>query len=156
MKFKPGTAKWFMNFYPPNLLNRIVVKRISKDYREVEIMIKKSLLNRNLQGSIFGGTLYSAADPYPAMIYWQVLRQQDVKTEAWMKKAEIEFHKPANSSIILHYKISEKEIVRAMEDLFEFGKHSCEHEVQGIDKDGNVCITIKSLVVLKMRSKINR
>lgn len=151
MKLKPWVARWFMNLYPPNLLNRIVVSRLSKDFREVDIMIKKSILNKNLQGSIFGGTLYSAADPYPALLYWQNLNQQDIKTEAWLKKAEVEYHKPASTSIVLKYKITEKEIAEAMESLFKEGKFSRWHEVEGKDKYGETCISIKSLIVLKLR-----
>lgn len=156
MKLKPWAAKWFMNLYPPNLFNRIVISRISNNFREVEIKVRKSLLNRNLQGTIFGGTLYSAADPYPAIIYWQILKQQDINTEAWLKKAEVEYHKPASTSITLKYKITEKEISEAMEELFKSGKFSCWHTVQGKDKNGEVCVTIKSQIVLKMRTGLPR
>ncbi len=153
MKLKPWVAKWFMNFYPPNLINRVVISRLSADFREVDIKVKKSILNKNLQGSIFGGTLYSAADPYPALLYWQNLNQQDIKTEAWLKKAEVEYHKPATTSILFKYKISEKEISEAMEELFKVGKFSCWHTVEGKDKFGETCISIKSLIVLKLRKK---
>jgi hypothetical protein len=151
MKLSPWTAKWFMNLYPPNIFNRIIVKSVSKDFREVEIVIKKSLLNSNLQGTIFGGSLYSAADPYPALLFWQILHRQDIKTEAWLKKAEVEYHKPAASSISLKYTITEKLLSEAMEALFKDGKFSCWYEVQGHNREGDVCVTIKSLIVLKMQ-----
>ncbi|QNL21520.1 YiiD C-terminal domain-containing protein [Hyphobacterium sp. CCMP332] len=151
MKLKPWAARWFMNLYPPNLLNRIVISKLSDDFREVDIKIKKSILNKNLQGSIFGGTLYSAADPYPALLYWQCLHQQDINTEAWLKKAEVEYHKPASTSILFKYKISEKEISEAMEELFKDGKFSRWHTVEGKDQSGDTCISIKSLIVLKLR-----
>lgn len=153
MKLNPRTAKWLMNLYPPLLFNRIVLKKISKNFREAEIVIKKSILNRNLQGTIFGGTLYAAADPYPAIMYWQIMHQQGIKTEAWLKKAEVEYHKPADSDVRLNYKISEKEIADAMEVLFKDGKFSSWHHVDGIDKDGEACISIKSLIVIKMKLK---
>lgn len=155
MKLKPRTARWFMNLYPPNLLNRIVVKYVSKDFRQAEIIIKKSWLNKNLQGTIFGGTLYAAADPYPALLYWQIFHQQDIKTEAWLKKAEVEYHKPAASNISLKYDLSEKQISEAMEELFKEGRFSTWHRVEGVDQHGEVCITVKSLIVLKMRSKLD-
>jgi hypothetical protein len=152
MKLKARTAKWLINLYPPLFFNRIVLKKVSNNFREAEIRIKKSFLNKNLQGSIFGGTLYSAADPYPALLYWQILRQQDIKTEAWLKKAEVEYHKPANSDITIKYVIDEKSISVAMESLFKEGKYSTWYEVDGIDKSGEKCVTIKSLIVLKMKN----
>lgn len=154
MKLRPGAAKWLMNLYPPLLFNRIILKKVSSNFRYAEILVKKSWLNRNLQGTIFGGTLYAAADPYPAIMYWQIMRQQEIKTEAWLKKAEVEYHKPAASDIKLIYKVDEKQISEAMESLFAEGKFSCWHEVEGTDKNNEVVITIKSLIVLKMRSSI--
>jgi acyl-coenzyme A thioesterase PaaI-like protein len=79
-------AKWLMNLYPPLLINRISVKSISSDYKLVEVQVKKSLLNRNLQKTIFGGAIFSAADPFHALMYWQIFRLKGIHCEAWLKR----------------------------------------------------------------------
>ena len=68
----PRSFKWLMNLYPPLFFNRIRVVRVSKNFKEVDVVIKKSLLNKNIQGTIFGGTLFSAADPYYTRMYDQI------------------------------------------------------------------------------------
>jgi hypothetical protein len=151
MKLSPFKAKWLINLYPPFLLNRIFVKYVSDDFRRADIKIKKSWLNKNLQGTIFGGTLYSAADPYPALLYWQIFAQKGIKTEAWLKKAEVEYHMPANSDITISYEISEQNIVEAEEALKDTGRFSTWHEAQAIDKSGDVCVTFRSQIVMKLR-----
>ena len=52
--------KWFLNLYPPLLFNRIRIVEVGPGIRYLRIRVGKSLLTRNLHGSIFGGTIYSA------------------------------------------------------------------------------------------------
>ncbi|MEZ4916876.1 MAG: hypothetical protein R2836_07800 [Chitinophagales bacterium] len=42
----------------------------------MKIKIKKSLLNRNLSGTIFSDTMFSASDPFFALMYWQNFAKQ--------------------------------------------------------------------------------
>lgn len=148
---KPWQAKWAMSLYPPLLFNRIVVKSVSKDFLRVEILVKKSILNRNLQGSIFGGTLYSAADPYPAVQYWNALRERGIKCQAWLKKTEVEYLKPANTGIRIVFQLTDIDIQSAISNLEKEGRHEVWHETAGTDDSGSEVFRFKCLTVLKPR-----
>jgi acyl-coenzyme A thioesterase PaaI-like protein len=63
------TLKWIMRFYPPLLLQRIWVIGFDKGFKGVSVKISKSLLNRNYNGSIFGGTIFAAADPFYPVLF---------------------------------------------------------------------------------------
>lgn len=144
-------AKWLMNLYPPLLINRISVKSISTDYKLVEVQVKKSLLNRNLQKTIFGGTIFSAADPFHALMYWQIFRLKGIHCEAWLKRAEIQYLKPANSDLRLLFRISDEEIELAHSQLKEKGKAEMIHETAILNNKKETVAFVRSTISLKQK-----
>lgn len=144
-------AKWMMNLYPPLLINRIIVKSISSDYKQVEVRVKKSLLNRNLQRTIFGGTIFSAADPFHALMYWQIFRLKGIHCEAWLKRAEIQYLKPSNSDLKLLFEITDDEIELVNSQLEEKGKAEMVHETAILNKNKEIVAFVKSTISLKKK-----
>jgi thioesterase domain-containing protein len=144
-------AKLMMNLYPPMLVNRISVKKISSDYKQVEVRVKKSLLNRNLQKTIFGGTIFSAADPFHALMYWQIFRLKGIHCEAWLKRAEIQYLKPANSDLQLLFEITDEEIEQAHSQLQEKGKAEMIHETAILNNKKETVAFVKSTISLKKK-----
>ncbi len=43
-----------------------------------------------------------------------------------------------------------------MESLFKDGKFSMWYEVNGVDKSNEACLTIKSLIVIKMKKQSSK
>jgi len=150
MKLSTFSAKWLMNYYPPLLFNRVVIKRISKDYKEVDVVIKKSFLNKNLQGTIFGGTIFSAADPFYAMMYWQHFNLEGIKCEAWLKSAEIEYLKPGNSNLYLYFRLTDNDIEEARNAMKEKGKFEKLHTLNICNIKGEQISRVKTLVYLRI------
>lgn len=148
MKLTPFTFKWMMNLYPPMLFNRIVVKRVSADFKEVDVVIKKSLFNKNLQGTIFGGTLFSAADPFFSMMYWQVFTQRGLKMEAWIRAAEADYKKPCKSDMSLKFRITEQDVEDARQMVEKEGRIKKWHLIQMTDRNNEVCVEVKLLVYI--------
>ena len=48
---------------------RIKIVSIKEGFKGCRVKIKKSFLNRNMNGTIFGGALFSASDPFYAILY---------------------------------------------------------------------------------------
>ncbi len=149
-KHNAGLVKWAMRLYPPLFFNRIWVKKISPNFLELELVVVKSIWNRNFQGSTFGGTLSSAADPYPAVQLWNIFRKKGYKCQAWLKEAKITFHKPAKSNIYFKYSLDQAKIDGYEEELKRSKKVSIEHKVEGKTGDGILICSVESLVVLKI------
>lgn len=147
-------AKWMMNLYPPLLINRISVKRISSDYKQVEVRVKRSLLNRNLQKTIFGGTIFSAADPFHALMYWQIFKMRGVHCEAWLKRAEIQYLKPANSNLHLLFEISDDDIELVNSQLKEKGKAEMVHETAILNIKNETVAFVRSTISLKKKQML--
>jgi len=149
----PFWSKALMNLYPPLLVNRVVIQRISSDFKEVDVVVKKSLLNRNLNRSIFGGSIFSAADPFHALMYWKALRSRKISCNVWLKSASIRYRKPAETNLYYRFRITEEDILHAIDGLKKEGRYQYEHYVEAIDRNGQVCAEIHACVYLRSAKK---
>lgn len=154
-KPKAVSPFWFkvaMNLYPPFLFSRTKVIYVKEDFKQVQIMIKKSLLNKNLSGTIFGGTMFSASDPFFALMYWQnFAKQYNMNVQVWLKSARIKYIKPAVEDIYINFELKQEDIEAAKKDLKEIGKHNKEHVVELKNKQGELyaVVHINTYVGLK-------
>ena len=141
-----------MSLYPPLFFNRIVVQSISSDFKRVKVKVVKSIFNKNPQGSIFGGTLFSGTDPYPAVQFWNIFRSRGYDCVAWLKRSEIDYIKPAKSSVVYDFYIPEVMVNKAEAELRAMGRAEIVFEVSGIDKKGQLITKVKSTSVIKIKS----
>lgn len=149
-RWSPRRLRWTLNLYPPFLLQRIVVRSVSADYLAVTVRVRRSLLNFNLAGTTFGGSLYSAADPIHALMYWQSFAQEGRRVEAWTRSAEVRFRRPAHRHVDLAFRLEAADIDRAREALDRTGRFDTEHPVEARDPQGDVCAEFKVEVTLKL------
>ena len=143
------TFQFVMNIFPPLFFNRIILKEVSKDYTFMKVKIRRSFLNMNFHRSIFGGTIFSAFDPYFPTMYYNTFAQKNRKLEIWMKSANIKYKSPATTHLFLEFKITEEDIQLAEKELNEKGKFEKWHTVQAINNKGIVCAEAEMLVYLR-------
>ena len=141
--------KIFLNIFPPLLFNRIILKEISDNFSEMKVVIRKSLFNMNPQKTIFGGSIFSACDPYFPIMYYHIFAKKKRKLIIWVKAAEIEYIKPADSYLKLYFKITNENILLSEKNLDQYGKHEIWHKVEAINKNGVICTIAKIQVYLK-------
>ena len=154
-KYSAKSIAFFLNFFPPLLFNRIVIKKVNSDFSDLDIVIKYSWMNRNIQKSIFGGTIFSAFDPFFAIMYWQAFSSIDVPMEVWVKNAEIDYLKPAKTNLKINFKIEKTDIQKAINHLKDNYKYEVFHKVQAIDKDGEVYAEAKILIYIRNSNEFN-
>jgi hypothetical protein len=126
-----------------------VLKEISDDFLEMKVVLRRALFNMNFHKTIFGGSIFSACDPYFPTMYYHIFTNKGRKLIIWLKSAEIQYLKPADSTLKLHFKISEDEIQLAEKTLNEKGKFEIWHTVEAINKKGVVCARAKMQVYLR-------
>ena len=149
MQIQKYAIQFVLNIFPPLLFNRIVLKEISDDFMQMRVVIRRALFNINFHKTIFGGTIFSACDPYFPTMYYHIFAKKNRKLIIWLKSAEIQYLRPADTSLKLHFKITEKEIQLAEKTLNEKGKFEIWHDVEAISKKGIVCAKAKMLVYLR-------
>src|SRR3970040_747607 len=77
------------------------------DWREVRIELPLSLRTRNYVGTIFGGSMYGAVDPFYMIM---LIRNLGPRYVVWDKAASIRFLKPGRRTLWAEFRIDEAEI----------------------------------------------
>ncbi|MEO5911825.1 MAG: DUF4442 domain-containing protein [Pelobium sp.] len=149
MKVSAKTLKWALRFYPPLFFQRIWIKKIGADFRSVEVVVKKSFLNINYNKSIFGGTIFSASDPFYALLYDQLLRLKGYETRVWLKSASIQYLKPGRGDLYFRIELTEKEIAEAEEALQTLGKFVKSYPIEIFNDKGELCATVNNEVYIR-------
>lgn len=149
MNVSPKTLKWILRIYPPLFFQRIWVVNFGDDFKWVEVKINKSIFNINYNKTLFGGTIFSASDPFYAILFDQILQKKGFKTRVWLKSAHIQYLKPGNTD--LHFKISidDKEIAEAEQQLKTEGKFIKTYPIEMYNKDGVLCALVQNEVYVR-------
>ncbi|TKC10220.1 DUF4442 domain-containing protein [Pedobacter polaris] len=146
-----STLKWAMCLYPPLLFQRIWVKKFHTGFLGVDVKISNSFLNRNYNGSIFGGTIYAATDPFYAILFDQLMQRRGFKVRVWLKSASIQYLKPGLTNLYFTLKITEEMIAEAEISLKETGKFVKAYPMELFNKQGELCATVMNEVYLRTK-----
>lgn len=138
-----------MRFYPPLLFQRIWVVGFEKDFSGVSVKIFRSIFNKNYNGSIFGGTIAAAADPFLPVLFNQVLNTPDRKLRIWSKSSHIDFLKPALSHLSFQIILSDADIERAIRTLNSTGKYENTFPIDIYNKNNEVCASVMNEVYVR-------
>ncbi len=149
MKVSENTLKWALNIYPPLLFQRIHVKKFHKDFRGVDVKISNSFLNRNYNGSIFGGTIYAATDPFYAILFDQLMQRRGFEVRVWLKSASIQYLKPGKTALHFTIEVTDSMIKEAEECLLKNGKFVKAYPMELYDDTGLLCATVTNEVYLR-------
>jgi acyl-coenzyme A thioesterase PaaI-like protein len=149
MAVSEGVLKWAMRLYPPLLFQRIWVVGFDKGYKGVEVRIKNSFLNRNYNKSIFGGTLFAAADPFYPVLFHQLFIKRGYRLKVWSKSATIKYLKPSLTDLNFRIQLSEEEISIAENILNTTGKYTAHHPIDIYDKNGDICVSLMNEVYVR-------
>jgi hypothetical protein len=149
-------SKWGMRIYPPLFFQRIWVVKIDKGFTGVTVNINKSIFNRNYNNSIFGGTIFSAADPFYPLLFHQLFTHKGYNVIAWSKSSEIQFLKPGLTKLQFKIRISDEDIAEAEHVLNTGGKYIKAHPIDIYNTSGEICVTLMNEVYLRNLNFVER
>lgn len=141
--------KWVLRFYPPLLFQRIWVKKFDEGFTGVHVKISKSFLNKNYNNSIFGGTIFSASDPFYALLFDQVLKRKGFKVRVWLKSASIQYLKPARTDLHFSISLSNEDIAQAESALNTVGKFVKAYPMEIFNTEGELCASVVNEVYVR-------
>jgi hypothetical protein len=141
--------KWAMRFYPPLLFQRIWTVKFDTGFTGVHVKIFKSVLNSNYNKTIFGGTIFSAADPFFPILFHQALRRRGYHITLWLKHSKIDYLKPGRQSLYFSIRLDEADIENAVQTLNTSGKFIKTFSVKITNKDGEICAMVHNEVYIK-------
>ncbi|MEM7195118.1 MAG: DUF4442 domain-containing protein [Pseudomonadota bacterium] len=99
--------KYGFNLSPMYRRTTARVVHVSKDLTEIRVRLPISYRNRNYVGSIFGGSMFAAVDPFPMV---QLINLLESKYIVWDKSAQIFFKRPAYEDLYAVFEYSHDEV----------------------------------------------
>lgn len=152
LRLKPRWFRRALTFYPPLWINRIRPIQVSDDLCYIKVRIRRSFLNRNINGTIFGGTISAAFDPWWGLIFWYHLHQRNIKTQVWVKSLSVQYRKPGDRDLFIEFRITIEEINEVINQLRQEGKVVKMMKSVAVNPVGEVCAEAQIEIYLKKLS----
>lgn len=152
---KDKLFKYGFNLAPMYRRSTARVIYVSKDLLEVRIKLPISYKNRNFVNTIFGGSMFSAVDPFPMVQLINLLGDEYV---VWDKSANISFKRPAKKDLYADFSYTLEELEEIKQRI------KLEKEIEIVrttaltDKEGTktFCVVEKTLFIADKQHFKNR
>ena len=151
-KLSPNELKRMLNWWFPFIFNRINIIHVADNFLTIKVVLKHSIWNRNPNKSLWGGSMFSAADPFFPVMLKQGVLQRGYKTDIFTKATQVEYIKEAKTNLIFDFKIEQSEFEVALKTLLKEKKYVHWFTVFGVDESGNNCVKAKVQAYLRLRN----
>lgn len=151
MKVSENILKWGMRLYPPLLLQRIWVQSIDSGFKGAQVKINRSLITLNFGKAIFGGTIYTATDPFYAMLFGQLLKHKGYHISVWLKSASIQFLNPGRTDLYYRITITDDMINEVEEALNKKGVFVKSYTIKIYSKTGDLYAIAKNEIYIRKK-----
>ncbi|PJJ79053.1 DUF4442 domain-containing protein [Mucilaginibacter auburnensis] len=141
--------KWLLRFYPPLFFQRIWTVKICHDFTGITLKISKSVFNTNYNHSIFGGTIFSAADICYPVLFHQIFSNKGYSVAVWSRSAEIHFIKKITNKVVFSVNLSAEQIQEVEVQLNQSGKFIRYYPIVICNMIGEVCADLKCEVYIR-------
>ncbi len=137
-----------MNLYPAYRGTGGRVVRISADWREVLVRLPLGWRTRNYFGTIFGGSIYAAVDPFYALMLIKNLGEDYV---VWDKAASIRFRRPGRETLYARFVLGEDEIRDVRAATADGTPSDRRYTVNLRTAAGEVCAVVEKVVYVRRK-----
>ena len=141
---KPKVLKLGFNLSPMYRRTSAKVIYISEDFLKIQIKLPFSYKNANYVNTIFGGSMFSAVDPFPMTQLMNLIGDDYV---VWDKAAEIFFRRPAKEDLYAEFIYTEEELVDIKQKADEQDEFEIIKTTKLTNKD-------KSIVYCEVRKRV--
>lgn len=115
-----------------------------------DVKINKSLMNINSNKTIFGGTIFSAIDPFYPILLDQYFKHQGIsRTVAWLKTAHIDYIKPGKYDLEVSIRLNNQILEETLKTIKKEGKVVRTFQTQVFDKHGTLCAVAHNEVYIR-------
>ena len=140
--FKTWRFRTFMNWYPMYFGTGGKILFWSGDSREVHLRLRRNIWTYNYVGTIFGGSLFAAADPFYMLMLLRILGKQYV---VWDKSASIRFRKPGRQTLYARYEITDEQLDTIRREVAANGQAEYTFTLEWVDAQRVVHAQIERL-----------
>lgn len=141
--FRTWAARHLFNLWPCYRGTGARVTFIAADWSEVRITLPASLRTRNYVGTIFGGSMYAAVDPFFMIM---LLKRLGPGWVVWDKAAAIRFKRPGRSRLFATFRLPPGEEAAIHGALEHERSADRVYSVDLVDRDGTVHASVEKVV----------
>ncbi|HLU87507.1 MAG TPA: DUF4442 domain-containing protein [Taishania sp.] len=146
---KTRFQRLIFNFIPAYWCTGAKIRFISEDWKEVHITLKKKIRTRNLVGSVFGGSIYAAADPIYMTQLLFILGKNYV---VWDKSATVDFKKPIYKKAKIKFEITDEQLAEIKSIVDRDGRCNYTLKTKYTDEQGNIMAEITKVLYIASKS----
>ncbi len=141
--FSTWKFRTFLNWYPMYFGSGGKILFWDAHSREVHVRIKLNIWTYNYVGTIFGGSMFSATDPFYMLMLLRIFGSDYV---VWDKSASIKFIRPARTTIYAKYLISDELIEDIRADVALNNECTRALKLELLDEDEKIYAIIERIV----------
>ena len=147
--FRSRRFRWLCNLFPAYRGTGGRVTYVASDFSEVRVRLRLSWRTRNYVGTIFGGSLYGAVDPfYMLMLMFRLGPSYTV----WDKSAAVRFFKPGRTTLHARMVVDDEELAAIRTALETAPSVDRVYTVELADRDGTVCAAVEKTVYVRLKT----
>ena len=135
--FRTRLMRWRFNLHPAYRRSGARITYVDASVREVRVRLPLCRATRNLNGTIYGGSIYSAVDPLHAVMLVTLLGPRDYV--AWTREAHVRFLRQARTDLTARVALTEEEVRAVRDEAEHTGKVERRYTVELIDARKHVC-----------------
>jgi acyl-coenzyme A thioesterase PaaI-like protein len=149
LRVSAAAFRFGINLWPPFVGAGIHLTELALDFRSATVRLRHGLLNRNVFGTHYGGSLFSMTDPFFALMLLHNLPRGYV---VWDKAASIEFKAPGRSDVFARFRLTDEQIADVLAHTEGGEKYEPTWTVDIVDADQQVVATVaKTLYIRRKR-----
>jgi len=138
--------RWMFYLYPCYRGTGGRLKHVAADWSEVRLELPLSRRTRNYVGTIFGGSIYGAADPIYMLM---LIKRLGAGYVVWDRAARIEFLKPGRTTLQARFSVPDEEIAAIRTTLERERSTNRTYSVELVDGNGEVCARVEKVIYIR-------
>ena len=147
--FRTRLMRWRFNWHPAYRNSGGRIQYIDETLREVRMRLPLNRGTRNLNGTIYGGSIYAAVDPIHAVMLVSLLGPEHYV--CWTKEATIRFRRQARTELTACFRLDAAEVEAVRAEVEREGKVARRYPVELFDREGQLCAECDILVHIHAR-----
>jgi len=148
--FRGRSRRYVFNWFPAFRGTGGRVTHVAPDFREIRLSLPLNWRTRNYVGTIFGGSLYAAVDPFYMIMLIETLGPDYV---VWDRAATIRFARPGRETLFARFllPIEETDAIRGL--LKTERSIDRVYAIDLSDAGGTVHATVEKTIYIRRRDR---
>ncbi|MCE3009060.1 MAG: DUF4442 domain-containing protein [Proteobacteria bacterium] len=138
------------NFWPPLFGAGIRIEKVTPDFREMRVVLKKRWWNGNYVGSAYGGSMFSMTDPFYMVM---LLRNLGPGFIVWDKSAAIEYLKPGKTHLYAQFLLTDKDLNNIKLALETQEKMDWHRTIEILDENQMTIARVSKVLYIRKKKK---